>query len=138
VRRKNAAWGPRGPGCRGGGAGGVGWGGDRGTQSPPPLPERGRGYARRNADENAWERKRTCHEVTDPILDVGSPDIRLWHEADLKRHLLLSAFGVKPAIRPLEIPQCSGLLAYLLLSFDEVCDPGIQNDSGLPQGPSLR
>jgi hypothetical protein len=45
--------------------------GDYVTPTPSHLPETGRrGYARRNADEDAREPQRTCHEVADPILDV--------------------------------------------------------------------
>ena len=45
------------------------------------FPERWqRGYARRDADEDARERQYVCHEVVDPIFDVGSP---------------MSAFGTK-------------------------------------------
>jgi hypothetical protein len=72
IRRENAALGRPGTSCHGSRARGVWWGGDRGTPSPSDLPERWRGSARRNANENARKRERTCHEVTDSTLDVGS------------------------------------------------------------------
>src|SRR5262249_42909528 len=85
IRRENAALWPPGASCPRSRARGVRCRGERGTPSPSHLPERWCGYACRNADENAWKRKRTCHEVTDPILDIGGRAVCPWHEADVSR-----------------------------------------------------
>ena len=66
------------------------------TPTPSYFPERCRhGYAPRNADEDAREWQHTCHEVVDPIVDVGSSNAAFGPKQTSVVAPHMSAFGDK-------------------------------------------